>query len=435
MAIIILVFVVVIAYATGLIARIFPSAVSTTISYWGLWEQENIIRPILDDFEKSHPGTKVVYTYQSPTQYRERLQSALSQGTGPDVFRLHNTWTPMFRSELSPVPASVISTSDFANTFYPVTGSDLRSGNGYIGVPLEYDGIAMYVNDGLLQKHNLPVPKDWDDLRAAAITMSECENETGNCTKGGNITVSGAALGTAANIDHLEDVVAVLMLQNNVNLADPTANSKAATDVLDYIAGFEKSFRTWDANLPSSTSQFAAGRVGIYFGPSWRVFDILAINPGLQFSVHPLPQLPVDPARQETPIAYASYWYEAVSRRSRNSSAAWNLVKYLSSPEVMEKFFQQAVSSGRQFGEPYSRVAMSSKVSSDRYLKAFIDQAPIARSWYLASYTHDGTTGINTRLSELYKSALNRQQPINTFTLEVNRILSDYGLVSPPPAQ
>ena len=83
-------------------------AKEVTITYWGLWENDAMIRPILADFESSHPKIKVQYVKQSHRQYRERLSAAISRGEGPDVFRFHNTWVPMLRTSLLPAPKTVM---------------------------------------------------------------------------------------------------------------------------------------------------------------------------------------------------------------------------------------------------------------------------------------------------------------------------------------
>jgi multiple sugar transport system substrate-binding protein len=426
------------AIATGLMSRIVPQLGfgTTTLTYWGLWEPETVVRPILDDFEKSHPGIKVNYIMQSPQEYRERLQSALSQSKEPDIFRIHNTWVPMFRPQLAPVPADVYSASDFDKTFYAVARSDLRVGNNYVAIPLEYDGIAMYINDELLAKSGQKVPQDWDQLRDVALAMSECASQTGACTLDSKILVSGVALGTTENIDHWEDIIAVLMLQNNVNLGNPASpTTKAAEDVLEYYTGFVKTYHIWDPNLPSSTVDFAAGRLGIYFGPSWRIFDILSQNPDLKFSVHPIPQLPVDASRGETPITYAGYWAEAVNQKSTHSKQAWELLKYLSSPDVLQKLYHQEIDPTRLFGEPYGRVDLADSLKDTKYVNTFIGQAPLAKSWYLASFTRDGQSGLNTRLSALFADAVARTKSVTVLATEINRVLSDYGLAAPIPTQ
>lgn len=408
-----------------------------TLTYWGLWESKSIIEPLITEYQTSHPDVKIDYVFQSPREYRERLQNALSQGRGPDIFRLHNSWVPMFKSDLSPIPATAYSASSFESTFYPVA-RDLRVGNQYVAIPLEIDGLAMYINDDLFNQAGATPPVSWDDLRQTAIALCTSDAEDGKCRPGNKILLAGAALGTADNIDHWQDILAVLMLQNNVNLNSPTG--KPAEDALDYYSLFTRTDHVWDSTLPNSTTAFATGKVAIYFAPSWRVFDIQAINPNLKFSVHSVPQLPLDISRGEQPVTWASYWAEGVNAKSTNTKQAWEFLTFLSSQDSLQKLYQSAAASGRAFGEPYSRVNMADSLKTAPYVGPYISQAPYARSWYIASSTFDGPTGINSLLTNYFADAVNSinqgrssSEAIKTLNAGINQVLSRYGLAPALP--
>jgi hypothetical protein len=100
-------------------------ASTVTLQYWGLWENDATMQSVITQFETAHPKVKIVYTKQSPRQYRERLQSAIERGDGPDIYRFHNTWVPMLRSQLAPATSDIMTTSEFASAFYPVASADL----------------------------------------------------------------------------------------------------------------------------------------------------------------------------------------------------------------------------------------------------------------------------------------------------------------------
>jgi len=405
-----------------------------TLTYWGLWEPESVMSPILREYEASHPNIKIDYQMQSHQEYRERLQTALTKGSGPDIFRIHNTWVPMFKTHLSSIPPEVYSSSDFDSTFYPTAKNDLRVGSTYVGIPLEFDGLAMFVNEQLLTNSGQSVPQNWDDLYTVASAMAQCESEDGTCTKGGRILIAGAAMGGTDNVDHWQDIVSILMLQNRVNLANPKLpKANAAQDVVDYYNSFSKSIHVWDTSLPSSTDQFASGKLGIYFAPSWRIFDIQAINKDLKFKVYPLPQVALDESRNEKPITWATYWAETVNKKSPYAKESWELLKYLSSPEILTQMHKNAVGPERSFGEPYGRKDLSAELTDSPFMGAFISQAPSAQSWYLASFTHDGPSGINTRLSESFSKFVNGTASIDILAQEVGKTLSDYGITSVPP--
>lgn len=403
----------------------------TTVTYWSLWEPESVMRPLISEFETANPNIKIDYVFQSQREYRERLQNALAAGHGPDIFRIHNTWIPMFRSDLDNIPAEVYSASDFENTFYPVVKSDLRIGSNYVAVPLMLDGLALFTNDDLFDQAGKTVPTSWDELRQTANDLSVCDSEDGRCVQGDKILISGAALGTADNVDHWQDILAVIMMQNNVNLNQPVGQS--AEDGLQYYTLFNRTDHIWDSTLPSSTVMFANGKLAMYLAPSWRVFDLQAINSKLKFSVHPLPQLPLDDARGEIPTTWASYWVEAVNKRSTSTTAAWSWLKFLSSKETLQKFHESA-STGRAFGEIYARPDMASLLTNP-LTAAFVSQAANAKSWYLSSYTYDGPTGINSKINDLFAKSINdvnqgssAQDVTATLSTGVNQVLSQYGL-------
>ena len=91
----------------------------------GLWEDDVNIKSVISEYEAINTNIKIKYVKQSKEDYRERLTNTLAKGTGPDIFRFHNTWVPMYKSELDKVPASVYLIGDFSTTFYPVAVSDL----------------------------------------------------------------------------------------------------------------------------------------------------------------------------------------------------------------------------------------------------------------------------------------------------------------------
>ena len=396
----------------------------TTLTWWGLWEEEAVVAPLIAEYQAAHPKVKITYQKQSPQDYRERLTNALAKGTGPDIFRFHNTWLPMFRDELDSVPASVMSAGEFAQAFYPVATSDLTSGSGLAGIPLMYDGLTLYINEEIFEKAGKTPPATWDDLRQLAIGLTTKDEQ-------GTITQAGVALGRTENVDHWQEILGLMMLQNGVSMGNPTG--KLAEDALNFFTIFSSVDGVWDATLPPSTIAFASGKLAMYFGPSWRAFEIRQQNPNLRFKTVALPQLPKG-SPSEPDVAYATYWAEGVWARSKSREAAWEFLKFLSSKESLEKMYQNAAQS-RLFGEPYPRSDMASLLSSDRLLGALLVQAPNAESWYLASRTFDGPTGINSQIAKYFEDAVNAvnagtaaSKALITTAEGVKQVLSQYGL-------
>lgn len=388
-----------------------------TLNYWGLWEPVAGISEIIADYQKTHPKVKINYVLQSPKDYRERLQLALEKGEGPDIFRFHNTWVPMFKNDLSTVPPTLMDAATFERLFYPVVRSDLRSGSNYLGIPLYMDNIALFYNEEIFNTAGKIPPKTWDDFRKVALELTVKDTS-------GKIQTSGAALGITGNVDHWSDILGLMLIQNGADLANPI--SSLAEDALSFYTLFYRSDHIWDETLPSSTYYFASGRLAMYFGPSWRVFDIKALNPNLKFRIIPVPQLP------DVNVTWATYWVEGVSKKSSYQDQAWEFLKYLSTKEVMQKLYQ-GQSKLRLFGEPYSRTDMADLLNKEPYVGVFIEQAPKARSWYLCSRTFDN--GINDKIIKYYEDAVNAvnrggssKSALATVAQGVTQVLGQYGL-------
>ena len=396
---------------------------SGEITWWGLWEEESAISPLISEYEQLNPGIKIKYVKQSKQDYRERLTNALAKGGGPDIFRFHNSWVPMFRDELSPVPASAMGPAEFAQVYYPVVSADLTSGTGIVGIPLEYDALTLFINEDIFSAAGKSPPTTWDDLRNLAIELTKKDDK-------GNITQSGVALGRTENVDHWQEILGLMMLQNGVDLSKPVG--KLAEDALNFFTIFSKNDGVWNETLPSSTQYFAGGKLAMYFAPSWRVFEITNQNPNLKFKTVSLPQLPKQGPDQKD-VAYATYWVEGVWSKSKNKEIAWDFLKFISSKESLSKLYTNAAGQ-RSFGPPYPRTDMAPLLSDHEILGSIVAKAPFAQSWYLQSRTFDGPTGINSLISKYFEDAVNSvnagssaDEVLQTVAQGVSQVLGQYG--------
>jgi len=400
----------------------------TTITYWGLWESDAIIKPVIAAFEAKNPKIKINYVKQSQTQYRERLQAAIARGEGPDVFRFHNTWVPMIHNELSAVPETVMSSSEFQNTFYPVAANDLIAGTTIYGIPLEIDGLGLYYNEDLFAKAGITAPPTtWEELLNIVPKITKASGDT--------FIVSAIALGTTTNVEHYSDIVATMFMQNGAAITAP--KGAEAEQTLQFYRKFSTPndpLYTWNETMDNSIYAFAMGKVAMILAPSWRAFDVVSMNPNLRFKIAPTPQLPGNI------VNWASYWVEGVSSQSKYQAQAWEFVKYLTSKEGATLLYSEAQKARKLFGEPYARIDMAPSIKDDPYVGAYIKQATGARSFPLASRTFDN--GINDKLIAYLMNAINSLKTgssptdaLDTMSAGFKQVFVTYGLVSNAPAQ
>lgn len=395
------------------------------LTYWGLWEDDNLIKPLVAQYQKEHPNISITYERKSSLNYRTRVQTQIREGIGPDVFRIHNSWLPMFAADLAPAPAEVFKLPDYKSLFYPVAADSFVKGNQVYGAPMEIDGLALFINTEMLEAVGGNVPKNWQEFIDTAVKMT-VKDASG-------IKTPGAALGTASNVDHWSDILGLLLFQQPLvdltNVATPQV-AEVIKFYTDFVTDPRK--KTWDVNLSSSTDMFASGRLGFYFAPSWRAHELRVANPNLKFKVVPVPQL------SGKSVAWASFWGEVVSAKSKNSLEAWKFVQFLTSQEAEKLAYQEAVKV-RLFGEPYSLVSLGTELAPDPIVGAYVQQGPIYKFWYLSSKTFDN--GINDEMIKYFEDGINATlagtEPIavlGTVNQGVKQVLDKYTRPAPAPS-
>ncbi|MBN1169107.1 extracellular solute-binding protein [Candidatus Woesebacteria bacterium] len=393
------------------------------ITWWGQ-RDANLVQPLIDKFEEENPGVNVVYQKQEPIDYRIRLQNLIKKGQAPDIFTLHNTWAPMFRENLDVLPPSVMEKDRYNSIFYPAIISSLTSSKGIVGVPLGYDALVLYISQDLFSTAFAQPPQTWDDFWQLADHLKDVYND--------RIIQAGAAMGLTGNVEHWQEIIALLMIQNEVNLYQPAGQRAQA--VLDYYTSFTgKKAKIWDETLPESVIAFANKKVAMILAPTYRANDIRKINPDLRFYTVPVPQIPQD--QPENPdITYATFWFEGVWNRSVNNDIAWELLNFLTERDNLVELSNNYQANGL-IPEAFPRKDMRVLIKDNSILGSAVNLADHSVSWFLADDTSDGEGGINSQLSSVFASGVTESLRGNKKSAEIvsgqlPSVLSKYGLVS-----
>lgn len=393
-----------------------------TITVWGLWEEENLIRPAIEEYKKVRPNVTVEYEYKTSLNYRTRTQTQIAENQGPDIFMIHNSWLPMFLKSNSvlPAPANVFTVNDLRTNFYPIVADSFTSNNQVYGVSRGVDGLALYYNVDLLKNAGIAtVPTTWPELAEAAKRVTVID-------AAGKIQTSGLAIGAVGNVDHWSDILGLLFLQQpNTSFENP--GDERGQTIVNFYTQFviDPRNKTWDTSMEPSTQAFAAGRLAFYFAPSWRAFEIRNANPELQFRIAPVPQLPGGNIAN-----WGNFWGYAVSSKSLQQKESWEFLKFLTSAQS-EKLLYQEASKVRLMGLPYSRLDLKQEIEADPLAGAFVTQAPTYKSWYLNSDTRD--QGINDEITKYYEDAINTVlaggnagQALQTTSQGIQQVLQKY---------
>ena len=395
------------------------------LSYWGLWEPASVMQPVIDEFEDLYPNIRINYSQQSFTAYETTLYTRLQQAVAtaepaPDIFRIHNTWTPKFYRYLYPLPEQIMTAQEYSELFYPTSLRDFTAKDGNIyAIPWSIDGLMVFYNKTILEQAGFErPPEDWDSFMDLAFSLTRKD-------VAGRIVQSGLAMGTSRNIRHSAEIISFLLLLEGVEVMDSTRTRIS----LDTPAG-QRVFRTytdfargdnaiWSPALRSDLEMFFAGELAMMIAPSWRAFDIIEAAPTIEFDTAPLPQL----RENEENIFYSTYWGEAVSRNTPHPLEAWAFVRFLSEREQQLNLFSNA-SRIRAFGEPYSLVELGGEMRGRPYISALAEMAPFMRSIPIGD-EQAVHSAIDEAIIEIVENGRNISTALREAEQNINNIISE----------
>lgn len=388
-------FIVILLFLSNLIFKRGANKVISpiTLKYWGLWEDKEVIDPLIIEYQAKNKNVKIEYEKKSPQEYRERLIARSRNNQGPDIFRFHNTWVPELSEVITTLPTTIISNAEFEKIFYPIHQKDLKVGNNYVGIPLMIDGLVLIYNDDLFNKAGIvTAPTSWNEVidYASRLTVKDKNNV---------LITSGIALGTTSNIEHYSDIFGLILLQNGGDLRN--LDQQAAVDALESYRKLAEDPKNsfWDETMPNSITAFIQEKLAMAFVPSWQIINIKIANPDLKLKVMPVPIVPGG-----KPLSLANYWVEGVSRYSKNQMEAWKFLKFLSEKDSMTKLYENQAKT-RLFGEPYSRVDLASTLVQNEYIGPVIQQSKYFTSIPVISRTYDN--GLNDEIIRYIENAIN----------------------------
>jgi multiple sugar transport system substrate-binding protein len=404
---------------TVAVPMLLKSSSKITLTYWGLWEDSNVMQGIISDFERQNPNIIIDYSKQDIKQYRERLVTRINNGNGPDIFRFHNSWLPMLSGGLLALPSDTISKDEFNQVFYPVAQKDLVKNGAIYGIPLEIDTLSLFINSQLFQSAGLQPPTNWDDLVNDARVMTVKDKDS-------KIKTAGVALGTYSNISHAPDIISLLLAQNGVDLNNLQNLSDRAAGALAFYTSFATDQNNvWDNTQDPSLTVFSRGDLAMYFGYSWDYFTIKQTNQNLSFQIVPVPQL------SDHHVTMASYWAEGISSKSKHPKEALMFMKFLADKNTEEKLYADEAKI-RGLGEPYARADLADTLKTNTIIYPVVSQAPDATSSFLVDDTYDA--GLNQESDTYLGNAINSiltgsspQSAFDTFSQGVSQVLQKYG--------
>ena len=327
-----------------------PAPVSLEI--WGILDDSKTFLPIIDNFQKKYPYTRINYTLKDKDTYHEDILKAFSDNQAPDIFMLWNSNLPYYENKISYLDLKKdkdLNLFDLDQTYPQIAKNELLKGDYLLGIPLYVDNLALYYNQDIFNYYNIALPPaTWEEVLNLISRLRRINNQ-------GQITRAAIALGSPYNVRWNFDIISTLMIQYGSNIVD--IDKKQITfrydllldgkkivpgeEALKFYTQFSDSrsrYYTWNDNFTDSVIAFSKGETVMLIGYNQAQKIIKEYNPNLNYGIASLPQFA---ANSSNKINYGDTMSLVVSQNSKYPEECWQFLKFLAQKNTAKFYYLQ----------------------------------------------------------------------------------------------
>ncbi len=385
-----------------------------TISYsiWGDPAEIKSQQAVVDAFHAANPKITVNVTVSDWDTYWDKLQTGIAGGDAPDVFAMDGPLFPDYVSRdvlLDLKPLIERSGYDLGQLSDQAV-KDFTTADGQFGLPRDLNVVALYYNKAMFDAASVPYPDDtWDWAKLTEVAKT--------------LTITGAdgkvsQWGFYTETSDMENYWSSLVWQNGGDILAP--DGKSTVLGTDQAAGGIQRLADliWkDKVMPDAAitdvlgDAFEQGQAAMEANGSWLVATHQAA--GIDLGIAPLPKGPAGQATSVNPTGAVVY------AKTASPDAAWEFVKYLSSPAAQTKLMELRASlpaNKEVLAGPYSSSFDGAKVLADALAYAHIK--PSFKGY------NDFTTVLQTELD-----ANVFQEPTETVREAIDKVLPELNAI------
>ncbi len=402
------------------------------IEYWTVFNDVSVLRTFAEQYKQLKPYVTINIRQVRYDEFDTLLVNSLADDVPPDIVSLHVRWLNKYAPRLSSMPGSVqvsnvsikgeyakevVVTNEVnamptpnivSSAFVKTVGEDVIFSNNILGLPLSVDTLAVYYNKDLLDSAGIAVPPTtWAELLEAVRATTRFDAN-------GNIIQSGIALGTGNNITNSPDIMALLLMQNNVpvthkgsvtfaNGIEENPGAHPTREALRFYTDFARPTKeaySWNASQGDALESFTAGRSAFYIGFAFDAERITSRAPQMSLGVLPMPQL--NPGE---PKNVANYWVESVVGKSANQNIAWDFVRFITTPEKIAEYTE---ATGR-LTPLRSQITDQAK---DDILGPFVTGVLTAENWYRGNDIDTTNDAMKLMIDQFLQSYADGENPL-----------------------
>lgn len=298
---------------------------TTTIEFWGLGREGEVVAELVPEFEKRYPHIKVDIQQIPWTAAHEKLLTAHVGNSLPDVAQMGNTWIPEFTTigALEPLDRYPSARADY---FEGIWQTNVVDGVTY-GIPWYVDTRVLFYRRDLIPAP----PKTWSEWRAV---MERLRREQG---KGFHPIL-------LPTNEWPQPVI--LAVQQGAPLVSDDA--RAVFREPRFLRGFGfyvDLFRRGDAPVIANSQianiyqQFQEGEFAMWITGPWNVGELRRRWPAEWQDRWATAPMPAPDGMRYPGASIAGGGSLVIPKRSRKKDAAWKFIQFLSEPAQQVRFY------------------------------------------------------------------------------------------------
>jgi len=353
-------------------------AISGKIIIWGDLPQREMSDLFVNNLANN--GTySVSYVEQKKEDYQQNLIEAFARGEGPDLFILSQDMILKNSSFIYKIPYASFPEKTFRTSY--IDGADiLLAKDGILGFPLVVNPLVLYYNKDMLSNESiLYPPATWDELFNLSDKLNKKKAD-------GTIGQSMIALGQYDNVNHVKDILSMLLLQSNNPIISRSDNGYSLVmnealpggvapfeQIVNFYLEFSNPSNTsysWNRAQPNSFDMFTGGKLAFYIGYASELFKIQSVNPNLSFDVTMVPQTKGTNIKR----TYGDMHTLVINKSSKNLNSVFGLTTLISGSDFIKNM---AIATSL----PSMDRTLLNEKPADPYLVTFFNSAIVARSW------------------------------------------------------
>jgi multiple sugar transport system substrate-binding protein len=324
-----------------------------TFMMWGAPEELTVWQAVVDDFQKTNSNITVKVDVSDWDSYWTKLNTLIAGNTPPDVFAmdapLYLDWQS--RGALLNLQPYIDANPGFLDGFYPQTLTAYKVGDGYYGLPRDFQTIVLFYNKDMFDAAGLEYPTaDWtyDNLLSAAKALTKDNDGDGKIDQYG--------LSTDTWDMELFWSEAIWAYGGEIISEDHSRTLIGEGSARDAWAFIDSLYKEGVMPTPTAAGEFGSdlfqsGMAAMTTIGHWAVPGY--VQAGLNFDAAPMPK---GPAGQATSVNSAGF---VISKDSKNADAAFEFIKFALSEAGQKRLAELG------FAIP----VLKSVAESDSYLK------------------------------------------------------------------